>query len=56
LRPSTAHASSKDYCGASRSRPTPFVRIVKEHKLLKPDSDDKHKRRLAFAKAHANEL
>lgn len=36
--------------------PNTFRRIVKEHDLLKPVSEDSRKRRLAFAKAHANEL
>jgi putative transposase len=37
--------------------PNTFRRIVKQYELLKPDSDvEPHKPRLAFAKAHANEL
>jgi transposase InsO family protein len=36
--------------------PNTFRRIVNERELLKPDKDIKTKQRLAFAKAHANEL
>lgn len=36
--------------------PNTFRRIVKKHELLKPDSEAQNKRRLAFAKAHANQL
>ena len=36
--------------------PNTFRRIVNEHELLKPDSEHHSKRRLAFAKAHANEM
>ena len=39
-----------------RVAPNTFRRIVKAHELLKPDADTENKRRLAFAKAHANEL
>lgn len=39
-----------------RIAPNTFHRIVKEHELLKPDAEVHSKRRLAFAKAHANEL
>jgi len=35
--------------------PNTFSRLVKEHELLKPESEVKSKRRLAFAKAYANE-
>lgn len=35
--------------------PNTFSRLVNEHELLKPDSDVKSKRRLAFSKAFANE-
>jgi len=35
--------------------PNTFRRIVKEHELLKPHSEVKSKRRLAFSKAFANE-
>jgi len=35
--------------------PNTFRRLVKEHELLKPDSEVKSKRRLAFSKAFANE-
>lgn len=30
--------------------------MVKAHELLKPDAEVQSKRRLAFAKAHANQL
>jgi transposase InsO family protein len=36
--------------------PNTFRRIVNAHELLKPDKEVKTKQRLAFAKAHANEL
>ncbi len=36
--------------------PNTFRRIVNRFELLKPDTDSEDKRRLAFAKAHANEL
>jgi transposase InsO family protein len=36
--------------------PNTFRRVVHAHELLKPDAEVKDKRRLAFAKAHANEL
>lgn len=36
--------------------PNTFRRIVKEHGLLTPPSDTSPKRRLAFAKAHANDM
>ena len=36
--------------------PNTFRRIVKKYELLKPDSDCSSKLRLAFAKAHANEM
>jgi len=39
-----------------RIAPNTFHRVVKEHELLKPDAETESKRRLAFAKAHANEL
>jgi len=35
---------------------TTFRRLVKQHELLKPDSEVQSKTRFAFAKAHANEL
>ena len=40
----------------SQIAPNTFRRIVKQHELLKPDADCSSKRRLAFAKAHANEM
>ena len=39
-----------------RMAPNTFRRVVKQHELLKPDAEVEGKRRLAFAKAHANEL
>ncbi len=39
-----------------RVAPNTFRRIVKAHELLKSDVETETKRRLAFAKAHANEL
>ncbi len=36
--------------------PNTFRRLVNEHELLKPDKEVRTKQRLAFAKAHANEL
>ena len=39
-----------------RVAPNTFRRIVATHELLKPDAEAESKRRLAFAKAHANEL
>lgn len=35
---------------------TTFYRLVREFELLKPDTEAAHKVRLAFAKAHANEM
>lgn len=35
---------------------TTFYRLIREFELLKPDADAAHKVRLAFAKAHANEM
>lgn len=39
-----------------RIAPNTFRRVVKANELLKPDAAVENKRRLAFAKAHANEL
>ena len=39
-----------------RIAPNTFRRVVKQNELLKPDAEVESKRRLAFAKAHANEL
>ena len=39
-----------------RVAPNTFRRIVAKYELFKPDTDSDNKRRLAFAKAHANEL
>ena len=39
-----------------RIAPNTFRRVVKAHELLEPDAEVQNKRRLAFAKAHANEL
>jgi len=40
----------------SQIAPNTFRRIVDKYELLKPDTGDSPKRRLAFAKAHANDL
>jgi putative transposase len=40
----------------SQIAPNTFRRIVKQYELLKPDAEASHKIRLAFAKAHANEM
>jgi putative transposase len=40
----------------SQIAPNTFRRIVKQYELLKPDTECSHKLRLAFAKAHANEM
>ncbi|MCH7229125.1 DDE-type integrase/transposase/recombinase, partial [Haloferula sp. A504] len=40
----------------SRIAPNTFRRIVNRYELLKPDTHQSPKRRLAFAKAHANDL
>jgi transposase InsO family protein len=42
--------------GRSQIAPNTFRRIVKQYELLKPDAESSHKLRLAFAKAHANEM
>ncbi len=39
-----------------RVAPNTFSRIVSRHEMLKPDPEAHDKRRLAFAKAHANEM
>lgn len=36
--------------------PNTFSRLVNEYELLKPDNESEGKRRLAFAKQHANEM
>jgi transposase InsO family protein len=36
--------------------PNTFRRVVKQYELLKPEEDSLNKHRLAFAKAHANEM
>lgn len=41
---------------AERVAQTTFRRLVKQYELLKPDAESTEKRRLAFAKAHANEM
>ena len=40
----------------SQVAPNTFRRMVKEHEMLKPDAESDNKRRLAFSKAHANEM
>ena len=42
--------------GRERVAPNTFRRLVKQYELLKPDAEAADKRRLAFAKAHANEM
>jgi len=39
-----------------RLAPNTFSRMVNTYELLKPDEESQNKRRLAFAKAHANEM
>ncbi len=46
----------KNLLQRGRVAPNTFRRIVKEHELLKPDAETESKRRLAFAKAHVNQL
>jgi hypothetical protein len=40
----------------SQIAPNTFNRLVKRYELLKPDAEASNKVRLAFAKAHANEM
>jgi putative transposase len=40
----------------SQIAPNTFRRVVKQYELLKPDTECSNKLRLAFAKAHANEM
>jgi transposase InsO family protein len=40
----------------SQIAPNTFRRLVKQYELLKPEAECSHKLRLAFAKAHANEM
>ena len=40
----------------SQVAPNTFNRLVRQYELLKPDQEASHKLRLAFAKAHANEM
>lgn len=40
----------------SQIAPNTFRRLVKKYELLKPDSNCSNKLRLAFSKAHANEM
>ncbi len=40
----------------SQVAPNTFSRLVNQFEMLKPDPDSAHKHRLAFAKAHANEM
>ncbi len=40
----------------SQVAPNTFSRLVKQFEMLKPDLDCKNKHRLAFAKAHANDM
>lgn len=40
----------------SQVAPNTFRRMIKEHDMLKPEGNSDSKRRMAFAKAHANEM
>lgn len=40
----------------SQIAPNTFRRVAKQYELLRPESDSSNKLRLAFAKAHANEM
>jgi putative transposase len=40
----------------ARVAPNTFRRLVKQHEMLKPDAQSENKHRLAFAKAHANDM
>jgi transposase InsO family protein len=40
----------------ARIAPNTFRRVVQQYELLKPDPECSHKLRLAFAKAHANDM
>jgi transposase InsO family protein len=40
----------------SQIAPNTFRRLIKQYEMLKPDSDCSNKLRLAFSKAHANEM
>jgi transposase InsO family protein len=42
--------------GRSQVAPNTFRRLVKQYEMLKPDAEATNKHRLAFAKAHANEM
>ena len=44
------------FLARSQVAPNTFRRLVKLHDMLKPEAASDNKRRLAFAKAHANEL
>ncbi len=55
-RRSTEPASSGVCSSGGAVAPNTFRRIVKEYELLKPEAESQNKRRLAFAKAHANQL
>lgn len=46
----------KGYLSRSQVAPNTFRRLVKRHDMLKAHADSENKRRLAFAKAHANEM
>lgn len=46
----------KEFLHRDRIAPNTFRRLVKEFELLKPDSQTQNKHRLAFSKAHANEM
>jgi len=40
----------------SQIAPNTFTRLVKQYEMLKPQAQSENKQRLAFAKAHANEM
>jgi len=46
----------KGLLSRDRVAPNTFRRLVKQYELLKPDAESDDKRRLAFSKAHANQM
>lgn len=46
----------KGLLARSQVAPNTFRRLVKQYDLLKPDTESQDKRRLAFSKAHANQM
>ncbi|MDH3834964.1 MAG: DDE-type integrase/transposase/recombinase, partial [Nitrosopumilus sp.] len=49
-------AIEEGWLSRSSIAPNTFSRIVKEYEMLKPEDEHTHRRRRAFAKAHANEM